>query len=185
MSKFTTSLTLTRSSPLPRTPVLITTSKSPSRRPCKQTVSLFFFKPSNPHKYNPLFFWTNVRLYPRLLFIFFSCAHAYVSLTSLDLGSLLCVCGATVYPLQINKNSDCLCPHPEDAVAFPLALVRVDCHSFEVCHLGDRLAQQIGAQFTVNKHDHRRLVQLTVLKNHKDEHTKMGFDFIYFTLITH
>lgn len=99
---------------------------------------------------------------------FFSCTHVYVSLTSLDLGSLLCVCGATVYPLQINKNSDCHGPHPEDAVAFPLALVRVDCHSFEVCHLGDRLAQQIGAQFTVNKHDHRRLVQLTVLKNHKD-----------------
>ncbi len=56
-------------------------------------------------------------------------------------------------------------PHPKDAVAFPLALVRVDCHRVEACHLGDRLAQQISPQFTVYKHHHRRLVQLTVLKN--------------------
>lgn len=55
-------------------------------------------------------------------------------------------------------------PHPEDAVAFPLALVRVDCHSVEACHLGNCLAQQISPEFTVYKHHHWRLVQLAVLK---------------------
>ena len=39
MSKLTTSLTLTRSSPLPNTPVLITTSKSPSRRPWRHSTA--------------------------------------------------------------------------------------------------------------------------------------------------
>lgn len=57
--------------------------------------------------------------------------------------------------------------HPEDAVALPLALVRVDCHGSEARHLGDCLAEQISAEFTLYKHYHWRLVQLTILKSDK------------------
>ena len=70
---------------------------------------------------------------------------------------------AAIYPLN-TTCSGCHWTHPEDAVAFPLALVGVDCHSIEARHLGNRLAQQIGPQFTVYKHHHWRLVQLTVLR---------------------
>lgn len=82
----------------------------------------------------------------------------------MSLAAFLCI----HYP-----NKYCACsghhsPHPEDAIAFPLALVRVDCHGTEACHLGDRLTQQISPQFTVDKHHHWRLVQLTVLKCHKE-----------------
>lgn len=57
--------------------------------------------------------------------------------------------------------------HPEDAVALPLALVRVDCYGSEARHLGDCLAEQISAEFTLYKHYHWRLVQLTILKSDK------------------
>lgn len=103
-------------------------------------------------------------------------------LTSLGLVSLLGFMSlwSNCLPFAISQSSDCHCPHPEDAVAFSLALVRVDCHSFEVCHLGNCLAQQISAQFTVDKDDHRRLVQLTVLKTTKINKPK--WDLTLFTL---
>lgn len=79
--------------------------------------------------------------------------------------------GPAIYPLD-TTCSGCHWTHPEDAVAFPLALVGVDCHSIETRHLGNRLAQQIGPQFTVYKNHHWRLVQLTVLKSHKEKKKK-------------
>lgn len=66
------------------------------------------------------------------------------------------------------QRCGCHRPHPEDAVPFPLALVRVDGYSVETHHFGDRLAQQVCPKFTVHKHHHRRLVQLAVLKGDKE-----------------
>lgn len=70
--------------------------------------------------------------------------------------------------------------HPEDAVALPLALVGVDCHGSEARHLGDCLAEQISAEFTLYKHYHWRLVQLTILKS-----DKIIVFFLYFFNILH
>lgn len=98
---------------------------------------------------------------------------------------------SAIYPLDC-ACSGCHWPHPEDAVAFPLALVRVDCHSIEACHLGDRFAQQISPQFTVYKHHHWRLVQLTVLKSQNEKISSILcftydniFTYRYFSKYTH
>lgn len=69
--------------------------------------------------------------------------------------------------------------HPEDAVTFPLGLIRVDCHSAEPRHLGDRLAQQICPQFAVHKHDHWRLVQFIVLEKPKSYERSFDMEHWY------
>lgn len=74
----------------------------------------------------------------------------------------------------MNETVLSLWTHSEDAVAFPLGLIGVDCHSAEARHLGDRLTQQICPQFTVDKHNHWRLVQFIVLE--KTESYECFFD---------